>query len=217
MGVQNKIVTRTFVADDITGKTGALALGVPGNIFDASPARIHTETLEDKADFGTFVEGKGVLVNSREAALVGTDGDPLAPSLTLAKGDAASFMTFGHVVVRGDKATEILTGMDGRIIVGANWTQKGVAISGTACVVVPETAEAFSEDKDYKVGEFVKYEGKIYVFKAVHAAGEWDDDDVVDTSADATAEWTGSGTAWSLYKYWGDTCVVVEVNGFKAS
>ena len=58
MGVQKKILKRdpafyggaqaTDSAGNsiaIGGGTGTLALGVPGNIFDASPARIHTERL----------------------------------------------------------------------------------------------------------------------------------------------------------------------------
>jgi hypothetical protein len=175
MGVQKAILTRdpsyygagTVIGADgnpkqIQGGTGTLALGVPGNIFDASPARIHTALVPaGGADIGTFVAGEGVIVNPREYALKGVAGAPLAPSLTLTGGMTASFMTFGHVVVYLKNAATILAtsgGMDGSIIVGkpADWV-KSATVS-------------------YKAGDLVTYtDGKVYEAKVDVAANQdWD-------------------------------------------
>ena len=204
MGVQKKILTRdpSFygagtvtgadgLAKTIQGGTGTLALGVPGNIFDASPARIHTNVLTADSDIGTFVAGEGVIVNPREYALRGTTeydngGNPigyntLAPSLTLSAGMVASFMTFGHVVVYLKNAATILAtsgGMDGSIIVGkpADWVK--------------------SADVSYNAGDLVTYtNGKVYEAQVDVAANQdWD-------------------TTTNFAEYTGDDLCVLEVNG----
>lgn len=171
MGVQKKILTRdpsfygagTVTGADgkqktILGGTGTLALGVPGNIFDASPARIHTAVLPDDADIGTFFPDEGIIVNPREYALKGEAGNPLAPSLTLSAGMVASFMTFGHVVVYLADAEVILAAMDGSYIVG-------------------KPAE-FSATSTYAVGDIVSYtnSGTTQIYKCkteVSSAGDW--------------------------------------------
>ena len=165
MGVQKKILTRdpSFygagtvtgadgLAKTIQGGTGTLALGVPGNIFDASPARIHTNVLTADSDIGTFVAGEGVIVNPREYALKGEAGNPLAPSLTLTAGMVASFMTFGHVVVYLKDANAILAAMDGSILVGA-------------------PAE-YSATADYAVGDLVTKDGVVYKCNTAISGGE---------------------------------------------
>ena len=193
MGVQKKILTRdpSFygagtvtgadgLAKTIQGGTGTLALGVPGNIFDASPARIHTNVLTADSDCGTFVVGEGVIVNPREYALRGTtetdgSGNPigyntLAPSLTLSAGMVASFMTFGHVVVFLKNANAILTAMDGSILVGA--------------------PAAYDASADYAVGDYVTKDGVVYKCNTAISGGEtwtaghWDAIDDSDTSTD---------------------------------
>ena len=105
---------------DKSGKfvRGTLALGVPGNIFDATPARIMTTVLTAAAEVGTFVTGLGVIVNPREYANKGTTGNPLAPSLTLPAGSVAEICTFGHIVVSTEKIADIQSGMNCRVIVG---------------------------------------------------------------------------------------------------
>lgn len=193
MGVQKKILTRdpsfygagTVTGADgtqktILGGTGTLALGVPGNIFDASPARIHTNVLTADSDIGTFVAGEGVIVNPREYALRGTtetdgSGNPigyntLAPSLTLSAGMVASFMTFGHVVVYLKNANAILAAMDGSILVGA-----------------PAEYDATA---DYAVGDYVTKDGVVYKCNTAITGGEswtvghWTAIDDTDTSTD---------------------------------
>ena len=183
MGVQKKILTRdpSFygagtvtgadgLAKTIQGGTGTLALGVPGNIFDASPARIHTNVLTADSDCGTFVVGEGVIVNPREYALKGDGTDTLAPSLTLTAGMVASFMTFGHVVVYLKDANAILAAMDGSILVGA-------------------PAE-YDASADYSVGDYVTKDGVVYKCNTAISGGEtwtaghWDAIDDTDTSTD---------------------------------
>lgn len=41
-----------------------------------------------------------------------------------------------------------------------------------------KTAEEFSTSTAYSVGDLCLYGGKLYIFTAAHAAGDWDDDDV---------------------------------------
>ena len=184
MGVQKAILTRdpsyygagTVIGADgnpkqIQGGTGTLALGVPGNIFDASPARIHTALVPaGGADVGTFVSGEGVIVNPREYALKGVAGDPLAPSLTLTEGMTASFMTFGHVVAYLKNANAILAGMDGSILVGA-----------------PAEYDATA---DYAVGDLVTKDGVVYKCNTAITGGEtwtaghWDALDATYTGTD---------------------------------
>lgn len=184
MGVQKAILTRdpsfygagTVTGADgnpkqIQGGTGTLALGVPGNIFDASPARIHTALVPaGGADIGTFVAGEGVIVNPREYALKGANGDPLAPSLTLTEGMTASFMTFGHVVVLLKNANAILAAMDGSFIIGA-----------------PAEYDATA---DYAVGDYVTKDGVVYKCNTAISGGEswtsghWDAVGSTDTSTD---------------------------------
>lgn len=207
MGVQKEILKRDpafyggaqatdSAGNQITigGGTGTLALGVPGNIFDASPARIHTNVLAAAADCGTFVAGEGVIVNPREYALRGTtetdgSGNPigyntLAPSLTLSAGMVASFMTFGHVVVFLKNVKAILTAMDGSILVGAPAYKAGVS---------------------YAVGDIVSYvdSGTLKVYKCT-------------TEVATSTNWTTDGSSFTEYTAGDDLCVL-EVNGIKAA
>lgn len=162
MGVQKEILTRsidsmTYTAADgtsvtITGKTGTLALGVPGNIFDASPARIHTAVLTQDYDIGTCVGGEGIIVNPREYALKGEAGNPLAPSLTLTAGMVASFMTFGHVVTYLREANANLDLMEGHVLVGA-------------------PAE-YDASADYAVGDLVTHDDEIFKCTTAITGGE---------------------------------------------
>ena len=203
MGVQKKILTRdpsfygagtvtdpTGTEVAIQGGTGTLALGVPGNIFDASPARIHTAVLTDMYPVGVYVADEGIIVNPREYALRGTtettgSGMPigyntLAPSLTLSAGMVASFMTFGHVVVYLHDVNQIFSGMDGSIIVGKP----------------PE----YNSSADYAVGDVVMYADEIYECKTAISGGE---------------AWTAGH--WNSLDYNSnntDLCVL-EVNGLK--
>ena len=212
MGVQKTVIGRdpeyfgagTVIADGeevkISGGTGALALGVPGNIYDASPARIHTDVITEAdlgvapcAVIGQVCPNKGVIVNPREYALRGNlatgTGGPLAPSLAIPVGSTASFMTFGHVVVYLALAPEILHFMDGQVIVG-------------------KPAE-FSTAATYDVGDIVTYNNGFYKCKAaVTVAGAWTGD----------TNWRPFGIADLNPLVGGEDTelCVLEINGFKA-
>ena len=211
MGVHKTVIGRapeyfgagTVIADGeevkISGGTGALALGVPGNIYDASPARIHTDVITEGdlinapcAWIGFAYANKGVIVNPREYALRGnpaTGEGPLAPSLMLPVGSTASFMTFGHVVAYLALAQVILGVMDGQIIVGK--------------------PAAFSTAATYDVGDIVTYNNGFYKCKAaVTVAGAWTDD----------TNWRPFGLADLNPLVGGEDTelCVLEINGFKA-
>ena len=212
MGVQKTVIGRdpeyfgagTVIADGeevkISGGTGALALGVPGNIYDASPARIHTDVITEEdldgspcAVIGLACANKGVIVNPREYALRGNldtgTGGPLAPSLMLPAGSTASFMTFGHVVVYLAFAQGILSIMDGQIIVG-------------------KPAE-FSATATYDVGDIVEHEDSLFrCISAVTAAGAWTGDTNWRLLGDGNHDPYNGGEDTEL--------CVLEINGFKS-
>lgn len=215
MGVQQEIIKRTpaflgtaKVTDStgaetdqaLGGATGALAIGVPGNIYDASPARIHTESLTTAADIGTFVPGKGIIVNPREYALRGEAGKPLAPSLTLPAGTPASFMTFGHVVVKKTEVANIIAAsgkMAGSIIFDPPSAQGVTAASYDAATTVQNS-------HPYAVGD-VGTEGssptKYYVCIAAYTS-----------DASATA-FSSDTTHWAELDTDTLGVCVIEVNG----
>lgn len=125
MGVQKEILKRTMtqtikVGDkevSFTTATAALAGGIPGKIYDVAYGPVaHTSNLAEDADIGTYVKGKGVIINAPEYALVGG----LTPSLTLKANSVASFMTAGHIWVKCGEVAKILAGMNGRVLFGKN-------------------------------------------------------------------------------------------------
>lgn len=125
MGVQKEILKRTTtqtikVGDkevSFTTATAALAGGIPGKIYDVAYGPVaHTSNLAADADIGTYVDGKGVIINAPEYALVGG----LTPSLTLKANSVASFMTAGHIWVKCGEVAKILAGMNGRVLFGKN-------------------------------------------------------------------------------------------------
>lgn len=121
MAVQKEILKRTFT-QTVLGKpfesaTGALAGGIPGKIYDVAYGPVaHTSTLREAADVGSYVKGRGVIINAPEYALKGG----LTPSLTLESGTVASFMTAGHIWVKCGEVEKILAGMNGRVLFGKN-------------------------------------------------------------------------------------------------
>lgn len=123
MGVQKEILKRTMtqtlkVGDktvSFTTATAALAGGIPGKIYDVAYGPVaHTSNLTADAEIGSYVEGKGVIINAPEYALVGG----LTPSLVLKANSVASFLTAGHIWVKCGKVAEILAGMNGRVLFG---------------------------------------------------------------------------------------------------
>lgn len=144
MGVQTKILRRTFTGDvqryevtkDDQGKptgtelktvqysvgTGTLIGGTPGQIYDVAYGPVvHTTTLPATADIGSFVEGQGIIINAPEYALYGTlrengEGGALAPSLALPAGTVVSCMTAGHVWIQRKYLETIQAKMNTMII-----------------------------------------------------------------------------------------------------
>lgn len=145
MGVQKEILRRTFTGEverwepklDGEGKptgevekvtvkystgTAALVGGTPGQIYDVAYGPVvHTTTLAEAADIGSFVKGQGIIINAPEYALYGTlregdKGGALAPSLTLPAGTVVSCMTAGHVWVTRGAWEEIKDNMFSAII-----------------------------------------------------------------------------------------------------
>lgn len=94
--VQKKVLARTVSYDATnSAKTGALALGVPGDIYDNSPLRSHPFIADKARECGTWVPNFGLIINPKEYALMGG----LAPSLTVQKGQCVTCATMGHFVV----------------------------------------------------------------------------------------------------------------------
>lgn len=125
MGLQKKILRRTEVFNLADGKefkagTGTLIGGTPGQIYDVAYGPVvHTTTLTEAADIGSYVEGQGIIVNAPEYALYGTgvgQGAALAPSLTLPAGTVVSCMTAGHVWIQRKNLETILTKMNAAVI-----------------------------------------------------------------------------------------------------
>ena len=128
MGVQKEILKRTITRDikvkkpdgsevtvSFTTATGAVAGGIPGKIYDTAYGPVvHTGSLAEEADIGTYVEGRGIIVNAPEYALTGG----LTPSLTLNANTVVSFMTAGHIWVKCGEVDKILAGMNGRVLFG---------------------------------------------------------------------------------------------------
>jgi len=129
MGVQKEILKRTMTQTikvgsrtvSFTTATAALAGGIPGKIYDVAYGPVaHTSNLAADAEIGTYVEGKGVIINAPEYALVGG----LTPSLTLKANSVASFLTAGHIWVKCGKVAAILAGMNGRVLFGKDDSSK---------------------------------------------------------------------------------------------
>ena len=233
MGVQKVIlkrnpqVTASYTKPDgsvgttvLNGETGCLALGVPGNIYDASPARIHTAKLGSDAEIGDFVEGQGIIVNAREYALVGGTNpatgthEALYPSLILSGGDAASFMTFGHVVVKCKNVSNIFTKMDGIPLAGYNKDEaKAVCTDAVAKTITMvrdlPPVSSFDTPADGDIGQ-----DNGVAKKYVLSTTSWTE---ISFSSAADYDPDGSYSKGDPLYFWGDSLCVIEVNGIQAS
>lgn len=83
------------VQTTVRGPRGAMAYGVPGDIFDNSPLRAHPHTLAANAVVGNYVAGQGLIISPREYPLRGS----LDASLAVAAGTPVTCATFGHFIV----------------------------------------------------------------------------------------------------------------------
>ena len=135
MGVQTKILRRTFEGTvkvqtgvDAEGKpvyenkpysaaSAALVGGTPGQIYDVAYGPVvHTTDLPEAADIGSFVKGRGIIINAPEYALYGVNGNALEASLTLPANTVVSVMTAGHVWVKRGEIAAIKAGMNTFVI-----------------------------------------------------------------------------------------------------
>lgn len=145
MGLQQEILKRTFVGtvkvqtgvdeqgnpvyEDKPFKAASAALigGTPGQIYDVAYGPVvHTTTLMEAAEIGSFVKGQGIIINAPEYALYGTlrqngQGGALAPSLVLPEGSVVSCMTAGHVWIQYKYLATVLENMNAAVI----WQQEG--------------------------------------------------------------------------------------------
>ncbi len=231
MAVQKSILARTFTSKDgdytITGATGALALGVPGTLYDASPYRAHTAVAPEDGSFGKVMDGEGIPINPREHANYGVFSDgaaesgPLGANLTFKKGEVCTFVTFGRVVCNRFDAVFILNKMNGRIFVDCA-DKVAVALSQYAedVAIMPDKIADWAASTDYAKGAFVTNGGKVYCAKAdVAGADTFSADSWYEVDTDTTAIYWDSnpikaGTSY-LYCDPGALCVM-EVDGFKS-
>lgn len=82
------------VQTKVRGPRGAMAYGVPGEVFDSSPLRAHPYTLTADSNVGYYVANQGLIISPKEYALRGTDA-----SLAVYAGTAVTCATFGHFIV----------------------------------------------------------------------------------------------------------------------
>ena len=118
-----------------TSATGAIAGGIPGKIYDVAYGPVvHTGSLEANADIGTYVAGKGVIINAPEYAMIGTADGALVPSLTLRKGMVVEYMTAGHVWIKSSEFAKIIGAglMAGRKPFGADYVDPDTVPNGYA-------------------------------------------------------------------------------------
>ncbi|MCQ2299924.1 MAG: hypothetical protein MJZ81_07370 [Bacteroidales bacterium] len=215
----------------VTGGQGGLATGVPGNLLDDTPHRVATGIVEaGPVAAGEYVEGKGVVVNPREYAMAGIGGDPLKPTLVLSSGDAASFCTFGHVVMANKDVTAldgkmnyaVLEGFDPANGVGAKLYVRVTEEVETAFTAAnwkaydPSTVETFSEEKSYEPGDVFKNEDALYVCTEEVEAAPFDAESFVeiDTTPVPYASDAEVGTVCFIAD---DGICLVELSGFSAS
>ena len=128
--------------------TAALIGGTPGQIYDVAYGPVvHTTTLAETADIGSFVEGQGIIINAPEYALYGTfrengEGGALAPSLALPAGTVVSCMTAGHVWIQYKNLATILAKMNAAVI----WQQEGATNPDDLLVVEVNGMSSYGPD-----------------------------------------------------------------------
>lgn len=125
MGVQKVILTRVPSAEKIGGKdveggVGTLALGKPGDIVSkAFGPLVYGEIAGDEAvEFGTFVAGKGLLVNSNDTPFYNTEAGaaPFGTTNKAMPGQTVAFMTYGTAIVKKANIAAVAAGMNARVV-----------------------------------------------------------------------------------------------------
>lgn len=140
MGVQKVILTRTMDGSSaatlsnanppvegtktLQGGVGTLALGKPGDIVSRAfgPLTYGEIAGETPVEFGTFVAGKGILVNSNDVPFYNTTADangvvnPFGTTNVAMPGQAVSFMVYGTAIVKNSALAGIMAGMNARVV-----------------------------------------------------------------------------------------------------
>lgn len=126
MAIQKEILQRPVTATvkkigedgavvdaELTGGVGALALGKVGDVMTRAYGPVaRAAVVEEETAFGTFVEGKGILVNPGDCAGLSTDL-PNYPfdTKTLKKGQVGTFLVSGACVVLCSEVEAIAAAM----------------------------------------------------------------------------------------------------------
>lgn len=140
MGVQKTILTRSLTATLKVGQTdktleadvGTLALGKPGDIWSRAYGPLVYATVEGaNQTFGAFVATKGVLVNPNDVANMAN----FESSNTLKAGQTGAYLVSGAAVVFCKQVSDILTGMNARVIAGGYDSATDYTNSDEICVV----------------------------------------------------------------------------------
>lgn len=108
--VQKEILTRqmqaTVGSDTVKAGVGTLALGKAGDIITRAYGPVVRAAIidTDTAEFGKFVDGKGILVNTGDCAAIGTQFETVK---TLKKGQTGSFLVSGACIVKCNEVSKI--------------------------------------------------------------------------------------------------------------
>lgn len=143
MGVQTEILGRietTELASGVNhnGTVGILALGKPGDILAKAfgPLVFAEVPASGTYTFGTYVTGKGILVNSNDSAFYGASAaEPFGYTITLKAGMQAAFMQYGIAVVLCRDLANIVDNMNAKVLDGYDPTKTYGADSKDVCSV----------------------------------------------------------------------------------
>lgn len=129
MGVQTKILTtvpayagtapKKGVEEEVAlqGAVGTLAIGKPGDITSRAFGPVVTSGIvatEGGEKFGTYVEGKGILVNSNDVANMANYDQ----NFKAMPGQVVGYLTWGTCVAFGSALSDIEAAMNVRVIYG---------------------------------------------------------------------------------------------------
>ena len=128
MAVQEKILTavpeyagtaKKGDADTaLQGAVGILAIGKPGDITSRAFGPVVSSGIvatDGGEKFGTYIDGKGVLVNSNDVANMSNYDE----NFMAAKGQTVGYLTYGTCVAFASDLENIKAAMNVRVIYGA--------------------------------------------------------------------------------------------------
>ena len=120
--VQKEILTRQVEAkisgtQTVKAGVGTLALGKAGDVVTRAYGPVVRAAMieADEAAFGTYVEGKGILVNPGDCAAIGYKFETVK---TLKKGQVGSFLVSGACIVKCSEVSAIAAAMKVQDLIG---------------------------------------------------------------------------------------------------